>query len=1119
MKASGASSNRKGRGKRRPGRGGASTNSITSTNTANQKKEEDVLIEFMSFLRSGNDAAVAIHKEFGGDTDLFVEKAREFLLLPQSQRQHHVGKLKDDYNEKEEQEKDNGEKNRHLLEEKEEDNTSLSHLLADRIQEALTLAPENHRPNHEPYISPSNTNMHHLDLNPADTTVIASTSTIETATKMTTSKEPDKNTPVPNAVTVKWQPKRLNTRLTDQPGKIDASYAINNSHRSAGNLSSYSESNTLILPPKTEITACWQLPLDYIRKRALEISSIRIQLGDNSVKDVEQWTIQDALTSLTVGLFRRGCPENGSSHAIIAKQIVPPSVTTTTASSTSNSSGSAVDATRNSLFHAKQALEYFQTHGDLPKASHNNHDNNLSKESYTYNVNHQLGIIHGTVPFFTPRTPGNVVLRLYFEHDPMYTLATSPCITVRVTPNTLEQTLRFILSNFKNKKGSGVNFSSIYSLTSVLEQYKYCHTSKHDHDRHPNNTFNQLDSAGRAVWGGICEARKILDAAKIDYWNKCQKLQLMEQELHELEQKNDETCEESKQSSHVDNTEDQTEDDCNISDSLQRKRKEYHAENNSNERKWREVQLSFASLLKSIVTEKKMKFLLKVDIIKKLDLEYQLWCPICESFAPNPFEKLVEDETIGRVVQLNYPYPIKPEHFDACRKNKKKMQHELCGFSIADFSHSSKRANHNLFNSFSSAMVHRFQQDCQSPDSNILLEKKKHAQAMTQKAVDLCDAFDAGTRVVVFGSSANGFGSPHSDLDMCLEMLSGVEVSDEETTKAMSSLAEKLTEVGMKNVDTSRLTARIPVIKFHVPVGGILIECDISKANPLACLNTRLLRSYASISPSVRILASIIKRWAKCRNINDPSQHTLSSYGYILMLLHFLTTHKQFGTTFKSICSGVEDNNGTADSQNTFDEENVVGYPLLPNLQWVTIPALSNAMDTAASVNTTQNMSLLRLQEKPRVMMPHPTQDDYMVNTYFVDATKDARVLRNLQEYTNHTMPIASLGYVLFSFFRYYAFDFDYKNHVVSLNAAMRNNSSHVDRESKAEWDGWRMVGSSLSIEDPFEEFYDVAHVLKASNFQNLKREFALAYSKIRDAMDQNIEDGETLLDFLCQNI
>ena len=75
----------------------------------------------------------------------------------------------------------------------------------------------------------------------------------------------------------------------------------------------------------------------------------------------------------------------------------------------------------------------------------------------------------------------------------------------------------------------------------------------------------------------------------------------------------------------------------------------------------------------------------------------------------------------------------------------------------------------------------------------------------------------------------------------------------------------------------------------------------------------------------------------------------------------------------------------------------MVGYPLLPNLQWVTIPALSNAMDTAASVNTTQNMSLLRLQEKPRVMMPHPTQDDYMVNTYFVDATKDARVLRNLQ--------------------------------------------------------------------------------------------------------------------------
>jgi hypothetical protein len=40
----------------------------------------------------------------------------------------------------------------------------------------------------------------------------------------------------------------------------------------------------------------------------------------------------------------------------------------------------------------------------------------------------------------------------------------------------------------------------------------------------------------------------------------------------------------------------------------------------------------------------------------------------------------------------------------------------------------------------------------------------------TEKCVQECGAFPAGTRVVIFGSSANGFGSPKSDLDMCLQL-------------------------------------------------------------------------------------------------------------------------------------------------------------------------------------------------------------------------------------------------------------------------------------------------------------------------------------------------------------
>ncbi len=113
--------------------------------------------------------------------------------------------------------------------------------------------------------------------------------------------------------------------------------------------------------------------------------------------------------------------------------------------------------------------------------------------------------------------------------------------------------------------------------------------------------------------------------------------------------------------------------------------------------------------------------------------------------------------------------------------------------------------------------------------------------------------------------------SPNSDLDMCLQVPFGTTITSED----MGKLAEKLSSLGMLEVDTSRLTARIPVVKFNcrVEIGGSesIIECDISMQNPLACINTSLLQSYSTISPKVRILAAIVKRWAKRRGINDPS--------------------------------------------------------------------------------------------------------------------------------------------------------------------------------------------------------------------------------------------------------
>jgi hypothetical protein len=140
--------------------------------------------------------------------------------------------------------------------------------------------------------------------------------------------------------------------------------------------------------------------------------------------------------------------------------------------------------------------------------------------------------------------------------------------------------------------------------------------------------------------------------------------------------------------------------------------------------------------------------------------------------------------------------------------------------------------------------------------------------------------------LVVFGSSRNNFGSEGADLDMCLQYGdANTTPIGEERSAVMEALGASLSEVGMTDVQT-RSTARIPIVIFKDPISGL--DCDISFNNPLAIRNTLLLASYSAIDNRVRELAFIIKYWAKQRCINNPQEGTLSSYGYILCLIHFL---------------------------------------------------------------------------------------------------------------------------------------------------------------------------------------------------------------------------------------
>jgi terminal uridylyltransferase len=350
---------------------------------------------------------------------------------------------------------------------------------------------------------------------------------------------------------------------------------------------------------------------------------------------------------------------------------------------------------------------------------------------------------------------------------------------------------------------------------------------------------------------------------------------------------------------------------------------------------------------------------------------------------------------------------------------------------------------------------------------------------------------------------------------MCLHLPEGTQLGDTDGTgaQAMAKLAEYFEKSGMKGVDTVRLTARIPIVMYHCPnpLSGSeeedFVECDLSMHNPLAVLNTSLLRSYAEITPVTRVLASVIKRWAKARDINDPARHTLSSYGYIIMLLHFLTYHKRTGT---GLVAPLAPPDGDPNVRHKLAP---LATPILPNLQW-----MDHSWPSMPKGTPYRELSSL-----PKHMMKHPMKDS-AVNTFFYKPAtpQEKAVLQML--FPGQDL---SLAILLASFFRYYAYEFDYKRHVVSLHST----ASHgiIEREVKAEIDGWRNYSAALAIEDPFELDYDVAHVLRGGYYHRIRREFALAYTKIVDAAsgrsgawnkgDLRSLDGEALIDWICEPV
>ena len=102
-----------------------------------------------------------------------------------------------------------------------------------------------------------------------------------------------------------------------------------------------------------------------------------------------------------------------------------------------------------------------------------------------------------------------------------------------------------------------------------------------------------------------------------------------------------------------------------------------------------------------------------------------------------------------------------------------------------------------------------------------------------------------------------------------------------------------------------------------------------------------------------------------------------------------------------------------------------------------------------------------------------------------------------------------SAGQLLAAFFRYYGCEFDYVNDAVSIRAG-----GPVSKLVKAEDDCWT-AHSRLSIEDPFETWYDVAHPVKLTRHEWIRMEYLRAYTMLTEVGGEG--QAEDLLDRICE--
>lgn len=303
--------------------------------------------------------------------------------------------------------------------------------------------------------------------------------------------------------------------------------------------------------------------------------------------------------------------------------------------------------------------------------------------------------------------------------------------------------------------------------------------------------------------------------------------------------------------------------------------------------------------------------------------------------------------------------------------------------------------------------------------------------------------------------------------DETTDSLHAVDVND--TTPQAEAQDANTTDQQAPKRNNRQWTRHRDAGPLDFPKSGVGVQCDINFFNPLGLHNTQMLRCYSLCDQRVRQIVLFVKAWAKRRMINSAYSGTLSSYGYVLMVLHYLV--------------------------------NIARPPVLPNLQQSWRPV--------------------------REYVP-PGTDRTEIDGWLVDFWCREHEIQHAAANNLLTRNTDTVGALLAGFFQYFAATGEKPfYHWTQNTLSLRNLGGIISKEEKGwvksrteEGDGKKVQYRYLfCIEDPFELDHNVARTVTHYGIVAMRDEFRRAARILNAVGNQLIPHDGSLFDEVSETV